>query len=671
MPSSCTEPFKYDSKTSNCLIDDTKNPNIVIADKNSIKYKENMYVYKEAKEHCNNYSEKWQDWFCIKYYYLNNNYEQGVKKPEDALTNTISECLKPCDDDFIAVNNSDKCESLFTFKNKKYADFLPYDPFAIICIIASAKGMTLNTQPTPQTNFLRNDYIFDNTTLGNHFDMMKKITTDISGKKFIWLTDKTDLYEIDSTTFNNPNTSKIISNRIKDGDIIKDVDKAFEHIAKYIREIKSEYEQDRDKIINRIKSDLYKFFVLFDKRDEFYIDYLNHIKIKEIDDYYESIRANLQLYNGKRGGRGGGGGMEYSYNLAKKYMNTVIDPDADDATITAVAKAINTANADPTSADKETAKTKLKENYNNFKESIDGTDKEYIMYLFYYSCDMCFSETSIFRNRLKKYLTIPENTENKDLKFFDYENKLFDTSTTTPKDTDKLIYKPLIPVKIEKGNITIFSEYTEVFEYYKNILKMYPIILLIICGISIIYVALKILNILSWAVYGINAILTIALIFVLFAMKMIVNRFTVGIISYFLIQPVIFLYEKAMASIIYVAIITFVLHVEPLQLAAPANNGGNDYRLIIFKLFFKLVVSIMDLISMIVSEILKNNALFYFTVFAIYSFYTIILKDYGILDVIIGADTSFLNIVDLKYKIYKNELLLDLYEKYMRHYNSK
>lgn len=605
--------YKYNEKTSKCVLSDTGNNNIIITTNDKIEYKDNMYIYKDKKEHCNNYTEKWQDWFCIKYYYLNNNYEQGIKNPEDALTNTISECFKPCEDNYIAVNNSDTCESLKTFKNKKYDGFLPYDPFAIICIIASKAKI---------------DYVNIDTIDGNHSNVLANIASATEDNKWNWLSNSDNLYEI-NRQLTDDKIPKITEN-IQEKDIKKDIDNAYREIVKYVNGIKSRNEQDQEKIKNNIKTDLYNFFVLFDKRDEFYIDYLEHIKIKRMAEYYEAIKTNINLKGGKRGGRGGGGGMKYAYNLAKKYDNTNIDTD-----------------------------TKNK-GFDNFKSEIKD---DYIMYLFYHACDMCFSKTSIFRSRLKNFLMINEfDTYKDDLTFFDYENNIF--KKVEKVDKDKLS-KPLIPVKIEKENIKIFGEYTEAFNYYKNILNLFPIILLIIIAITVIFVILKITDTLIYLLYVINAILSGILLIILFAMKLIVNSSTIGIISLIIIQPAIFIYEKILSVLTFIIFSVIFLHVEPMQLAAPANNNGVDYRWIFFNMLTSIILSLMGIISLIIRELLKSNVLFSFAVFFFYTIYAIIIKGDDVMDIVINADTSFLNIIDLKYKIYKNEILLDLYNNYI------
>lgn len=620
MTEKCTDTvnYKYNEKTSKCVLSDTGNNNIIITTNDKIEYNDNMYIYKDKKEHCNNYTEKWQDWFCIKYYYLNNNYEQGIKNPEDALTNTISECFKPCEDNYIAVNNSDTCESLKTFKNKKYDGFLPYDPFAIICIIASK-------------HYLK--YVNDGNIDGNHSNVLVNIASATENNKWNWLSNSDNLYEINrQLTKDKTEHDKIlkITDKIRDEDIKKNIENAYREIVKYVNGIKSRNEQDQEKIKNNIKTDLYNFFVLFDKRDEFYIDYLEHIKIKSMADYFEAIKTNINLKGGKRGGRGGGGGMEYAYNLAKKYDNTNIDID------------------------------KKIEGFNNFKNAIKD---DYVMYLFYHACDMCFSQTSIFRSRLKNFLEIHEmETYKDDLTFFDYENNIFKKVEKVEKEK---LNKPLIPVKIEKENIKIFGEYTEAFNYYKNILNLFPIILLVIIAITVIFVILKITDTLIYPLYVINAILSGVLLIILFAMKLIVNSSTIGIISLIIIQPAIFIYEKMLSALTFIILSVIFFHIEPMQLAAPANNNGVDYRWIFFNMLTSIILSLMGIISLIIRELLKSNVLFSLAVFFFYTIYAIIMKGDDVLDIVINADTSFLYIIDLKYKIYKNKILLDLYNNYI------
>lgn len=599
--------YKYNEKTSNCLLNTENNQNVIITEDGILKYKDDLHIYKDKKEHCNNYSEKWQDWFCIKYYYLNNNYEQGIKNPEDALTNTISECFKPCEDNYVALNNSDKCESLKTFKNKKYDGFLPYDPFAIICIIAS---------------HYKPEYIYkDNNIGGNHSNVLCDIVTS---NDWSWLTNSTDLFEINTTIISDSNISKISSNIWSD-DIKNNVKDAYIAIEKYIRDIKSENEQDHEKIKNNIKSDLYKFFVLFDKRDELYINYLNHINIKGYKEYIESIKTNT-IYG--RGGTGGGGGMKYAYHLSSNLNITDTDFNITE----------------------------------NGKDSTSNDIDKYVRFLFYHACDMCFSKTSILSKRLQDFLNIDSSKYNL-LDDKEYENDIF--FNTPCSSTNSQINKPLIPVKIEKDNIKIFGEYTEVFNYYKNILNLFPIILLIIIAITVIFAIFKITDTLVYPLKFINRILSAVLLLVLFIMKLIVNSSTIGIISYLFIQPAIYIYEKSLFLLKVVAISVAFLHIEPSQIAAPINNNGVDKRWILFNTLSSIFFALINIIATVIQELLKNNIAFSLTAFFIYTIYEIIIKGDDVMDIIINADTSFLNIIDLKYKMYKNKKLLGLYKNYI------
>ena len=165
----------------------------------------------------------------------------------------------------------------------------------------------------------------------------------------------------------------------------------------------------------------------------------------------------------------------------------------------------------------------------------------------------------------------------------------------------------------------------------------------------------------------INGILVGVLITILFIMKMIVNSSTIGIISLVLIQPAIYIYEKTLTILSFIAVSVIFFHIEPMQVAAPANNRGVDYRWMFFNMFTSLLLTLMNVISSIIRELLKSNILFSIVAFVMYTIYAIIIKGEDITDIITNADTSFLNIVDLKYKMYKNKILLDLYNNYIAH----
>jgi hypothetical protein len=228
------------------------------------------YAVQDKKSQCNNNIEQWHKWFTITHYYLGNNNGRYNELSNNEITYSIvGGCFNQCIDNYI-INEEFKCENKNTFKGGKYKKFLPYDPFAIICLIGSVMRSTNN-------KYLITDKVYNNLTSGNYYYTIdklldsKNIILESNNMLVVSNAIKTLILEdIKAQTQTNIPNHKII------GRINKDILAAHSKIIEYVNYIIKENERDPDKIEKNIKKDINKFYNLFDKRDELYIKYLNN-----------------------------------------------------------------------------------------------------------------------------------------------------------------------------------------------------------------------------------------------------------------------------------------------------------------------------------------------------------------------------------------------------------
>lgn len=241
--------FKNDIK-----IDNPNNNNLEYHEGKKLKYKNNYYKSFPLKGTCYNMGvEDWTDWFTIPYYYINNNYQQGSKNKETQDTYTITECYSKCKNNFVInKNNKSLCEDIKTFNKGKYNDFIPFDPFAIICIIGS-KIMNYN-DPTSLKSY--DKYIYDNR-------LTIKDKNDIEIQEYI---------KINNVTHDNIWGKKNVN-------LIAQVDNAYKILNDYINNNKITH--GKTKVDDVLLNNLIKFYELFDKNDEYY-KYMYLKKIGEI-----------------------------------------------------------------------------------------------------------------------------------------------------------------------------------------------------------------------------------------------------------------------------------------------------------------------------------------------------------------------------------------------------
>jgi hypothetical protein len=243
--------LEFNTEFQTCTIGEQHLSNNLKISGDKIKFKNNYFKILPKKAHCNMFEiEKWEDWFTIPYYYINNKYDKGTNDKENKGTYTVPICYKPCEGGSVVKNNKNECESIETFMRGKYKGFIPYDPFAIIAIIG-----TYNKKDFHKSG-----------EIGSY-------TYHINKKNILPDNIRNDI-EIDDTK---------ISNLIVEGNksIETSVSEAYNKLVNYITTgIDSEnLTHDGNTIIKEtIIRDINKFYDLFDTRDEFYMNYLKKIK---------------------------------------------------------------------------------------------------------------------------------------------------------------------------------------------------------------------------------------------------------------------------------------------------------------------------------------------------------------------------------------------------------
>jgi hypothetical protein len=395
------------------------------------------YAITESKSQCNNITEQWQKWFATSYYYLGNRDGRYNEMAKNVITYDIPNgCYNACQDDYI-INRSYKCENKKTFEYGKYKSFLPYDPLAIICIIGS---------------HFKPDFIHKKNEgyKGNYYYTLNKLLDTnednlLKKNKFVNISPKIRenlLAKIDSDVNCNPVKT------IRD-----DITKAYERLKDYIKFIHRENEQNSERIIKVIKKDVEKFYNLFDKRDEFYIKYLNDFNNLE-----------KKKYN-----------ISYAHSLASEENYTEIR--------------------------------------RNINERGDRDIQAYIQFLFNYCRFVCFSKFSIFAERLKLYGIY--DTLDVELEEFSYNTDEILSQETPDQEQsggEKPIYK-IMPIKLENEPINIFDEYTYIFKLYKSFLIVYPTVFTIILSALFLLLIFYILNI--FIGYKISIIINLVYAFIL------------------------------------------------------------------------------------------------------------------------------------------------------------
>lgn len=281
--------LEFNTKHQTCTIGEQHLSKNLKISNDEIKFKNNYFEILPKEAHCNLFEiEKWEDWFTIPYYYINNKYDKGTNDEKNKRKYSVPVCYKPCESNSVVKTNKNECESINTFMRGKYKDFIPYDPFAIIAII----GTKYNSDYS-KDNALRGSYKY-------HIENLK-----INNKDILPDTIREDI-DIDN--------SKLLEKKGYES-INSSVDKAYLELEEYINFIDSESltKDNKTLVKEKIISDINKFYNLFDTRDEFYMNYLKKIKYTE--------KPNFGNYQGAR----------YAFHIAKDNTNVIkkIDTEKD------------------------------------------------------------------------------------------------------------------------------------------------------------------------------------------------------------------------------------------------------------------------------------------------------------------------------------------------------
>jgi len=355
--------LEFNTKFQTCTIGEQHLSNNLKISGNKIKFKNNYFKKLPKKAHCNMFEiEKWEDWFTIPYYYINNKSDKGKPDEKNKAKYSVHACYKPCENGSVVKTNKDECESINTFMRGKYKEFIPYDPFAIIAII----GTKYDNEISKDINY-RGSYEY-------HIDKLNSNEKDILPDAI-----REDI-QIDYD-----NVNSVIDKKSKGyNSIDTNVGKAYLNLETYIKEIDGEsLTIDKNTLIKeKIRSDINKFYDLFDTRDEFYINYLKKIKYTD--------KPKFGNYQGAR----------YVFHIAKN----------------------NTDNTDIT---------------NNIRD-------ENIKFMFNYCCNLCFSNKYLFNYRLKNYGILEDGNVNDYI--LPIVNEITPKNTTTEYETTNInINKEDIP----------------------------------------------------------------------------------------------------------------------------------------------------------------------------------------------------------------------------------
>ena len=261
-----TSTYKIDTNKIDKLDD------LFVINDNKIAYKEPyLYILEKIESQCNNTTEQWQKWFTTSYYYLGN--KDGRRKiDENSKTRQINLCYKECSNNSI-LNKDEICENVETFEKGKYNNYLPYDPLAIICILGSHNCNIINHSNILETTDIANIYKGDYIPEGNYYHTIKNAKIDNDNLKINENIRNAILSDIKAKTING-----ITETNSPLKIIIVDTTKAYKILEKYIEDTIQNEEQNELNIKTIIKNEVNKFFILFDKRDELYINYLKKLK---------------------------------------------------------------------------------------------------------------------------------------------------------------------------------------------------------------------------------------------------------------------------------------------------------------------------------------------------------------------------------------------------------
>ena len=261
--------LEYNNITKSCTIGERHlGINLKVVNK-KLEYKNKFYKSLPKKAHCNMYGiERWQDWFTIPYYFINNKYQQATNEENRRGSYSVSTCYEYCGGEYVVKKNIDKCESINTFERGIYKEMLKFDPFAIICIIC-----------TKHDNGSTKKYMEPELKGSYEYNLTNFVLPDNIAK---YIDEETPADNEKNTAYAEINTS---------------VDDAYDLIVIYISDIVDNKERNDISIRNKIVNDVNRFYDLFDSRDKYYIEYLKKIKATNSPGFgnYQGARFAYEL----------------------------------------------------------------------------------------------------------------------------------------------------------------------------------------------------------------------------------------------------------------------------------------------------------------------------------------------------------------------------------------
>ena len=504
--------LEYNYITKSCTIGERHLGNNLKVVNKKLEYENKFYKSLPKKAHCNMYGiERWQDWFTIPYYFINNKYQQATNEENRRGSYSVSTCYEYCGGEYVVKKNIDKCESINTFERGIYKEMLKFDPFAIICIICTKNKPELYKEGAwvgsyeynlKQKHFVLPDNIkkYIERTLINNLKWENVGQTKPDTGTELENSDLSSFLDNEKTEFTHQELDSLdikdldIDNYIKGAenyykpvdrytaeqkvdpittfqkdaayaDINASVKAAYELIVNYISDIVSNEERNDISIRNKIVNDVNRFYDLFDSRDKYYIEYLKKIKSTNSPGF-----GNYQ-------------GAKFAYELAQNFKKNAGDAE--------YGVTIKKADDSPFS-----------------EEGIDVEVKKYIRFLLIYCCNLCFSDKYLLRERLVNFSIIKSDEKLKEKNstgiilsgkyepISEDEDGGEETNESTTTNT----------FNVNKEEITVFEEYSYVFKYFKNVSILGPFLLLLIMIIFLGYFILDRLLLLGRFLTGVNYI---------------------------------------------------------------------------------------------------------------------------------------------------------------------
>ena len=634
--------LEYNNITKSCTIGERHlGINLKVVNK-KLEYKNKFYKSLPKKAHCNRYGiEKWQDWFTIPYYFINNKYQQATNEENKRGSYSVSTCYKYCEGEYVVKKNIDKCESINTFERGIYKEMLMFDPFAIICIICTKNKPELyknnglggsyeynltqkhfvlpdnikkyierkvinnfkwenigQTRPSTGTE-LQNAVLSSALNSGEkkniieitHDELISYGITNLDTDNYIAIGEGEDVYyykPLDIMTAGQ--TVDLITTEQKTAvyaDIDASLTTAYELIVKYISDIVSNEERNDISIRNKIVNDVNRFYDLFDSRDKYYIEYLKKIKSTDTPGF-----GNYQ-------------GARFAYELAQHFKKN----NASDAKY-----GVDIKKADGVAFS---------------GVGIEAVVEKYIRFLLIYCCNLCFSDKYLLRERLQNFtiirdyekLQVKEADGNKTGKYEPIsEDEQSATETNESKTTNTF--------NINKEEITVFEEYSYVFKYFKNISILGPFLLLLLMIIFLGYFILDRTLLLGRFLTGVNYIY-------LYIVNMLMNLMyytangIIWILGAIIINP-IYTFGLKIPYILFIIFSMFILFL--VISAIPGLGFVKDLAFMIIEFVYILIVQLVmlfiQLIFIMASYIMVSVPV---TIFIVYTMYKLTYDQIGII----------------------------------------